>query len=168
MKLVEVAHKEQKTEKGTYAAVKFDKSTVDRLIQIGKDSKIPGLVVPSKLHTTLLYSRKFLPDYTPAKQVNMIGTSPKWEIWPSQGNANCLVLVYKCPELTQRHEKLLKRHDTTYDYDYKPHITLSYDVGDLSTDDLPDIAKLLPKIVIDQEYGEDLDLDWANTSTKEK
>jgi hypothetical protein len=43
----------------------------------------------------------------------------------------------------------------TYDFpDYKCHITLSYDIGDLTVDDLhkPDFP-----IILDHEYKEDLD-----------
>ena len=49
----------------------------------------------------------------------------------------------------------MKEHGATYDYDeYKPHITLSYDVDDLDPDQLPSFDK---DIIITEETGSDLD-----------
>lgn len=161
MKLIEVT-----PQKGTYAGVKFDSNTVDALVKFCKDAKIPNCLPSEKFHTTLLYSRKFLPDYKPATDTNLVGTPVGLEIWPSQDGNSCLVLVYSCPKLTARHLKLLKQHDTTHDYEYKPHITLSYDIKDWTKKDLPEIPATLNKIVINKEYGEDLDLDWTKSLNK--
>jgi len=158
MKLIEVAQ-----QKGTYAGVRFDDDTVKALIKFCKDEKIPNSVPPEKLHTTVLYSRKFLPGYKPAKNTDMVGTVGQLELWPSQEGVSCLVLVYSCPKLTKRHLMLLKKHDATYDYEYKPHVTLSYDVGDWTEKDLPKVPSELDKLIINKEYTEDLDLDWAKS-----
>jgi 2'-5' RNA ligase len=63
----------------------------------------------------------------------------------------------------------MKKHDATYDFpEYKPHITLSYDIGDLDEKNLPDIGKYVDEIGIDEEYGEDLDLNWAKNKGVKK
>lgn len=158
--------------RGTYAAVKFDKSTVDALHDYIQENQIPNPIAPSKMHTTLLYSRKYCPDYVAQGTI-----SPPWsgeplglDVWETRGKLRddpvkrCLVLKYKCDTLSKRHEQLMKENDATYDFpEYTPHITLSYDIGDMDIEDLPDVTKFLGTIKIVSEYGEDLDLDWGKT-----
>lgn len=160
---------EQKN-KGTYAGVHFDKNTTDRIKAFIEANNIPNAAPSDKLHTTVLYSRKYLPNYEPAGDVNMTGKPLKFEKWLTQADdkgyrASALVLTYVCPELVNRHKELMKEHDATFDYDeFKPHITLSYDIGREF-----DTKKLDPKDIGDlniiNEYGEDLNLDWAKDNT---
>lgn len=157
--------REIKQVKGTYVAVKFDEDTIKSLQQYLKDNKIPNGLHPHKLHTTVLYSKKHCPDYESLGEYEdpLIGHPDELVIWETsdEEKANCLVLKYRCPDLVRRHEELMDEHNATYDYDtYHPHVTLSYDCGDLDIDQLPDVKKAIPKIIIVEEYGEDLDLDW--------
>jgi hypothetical protein len=155
---------------GTYAGVKFSKDTIKAIKQYGKDNQLPNRLPSNKLHSTLLYSRTFCPNYQPLGKLPKpwVGKPTHLELWPSQpdedGNVSrCLVLRYKCRELEQRHEDLMDAHDATFDFDtYDPHITLSYDVGELDLDSLPDITETLDTIEINEEYGETLNLNWAN------
>lgn len=173
MKLTDLLEdKKEKDPDGTYAGVELSKSTKDAIVKYCKDNKIPNCTEPSKLHTTVLYSRKYLPDYKPAGKYDepMIGTPTEFDVWgskPTTENPNpkrCLVLQYKCKELSDRHEYLMDKHEATYDYDeYKPHVTFSYDIGDMVIDKLP---KFKHDIEIVKEYSEDLNLDWADKSTK--
>jgi len=167
MKLDEIIV-EKKEPDGTYAGVHFSKETVQAVKDYCNQNKIPNPVRSSKVHTTLLYSRKYLPDYKAAGKYDkpMIGKPTEFDIWPSKGDdpKNCLVLEYDCAELVKRHEKLMKEFEATYDFDeYKTHITFSYDVGDIKVKDLP---KFEGKIEIVEEYQQDLDLNWADKSTK--
>ncbi len=134
------------------------------------DNKIPQRVQSSKLHSTVLYSKKYLPNYKAQGELEtpIIGTPKKFSVWETQPDkdgetANSLVLQYDASELVAHHQKLMKEHGATYDFDeYKPHVTLSYNIGDL------DISKLDPSnignINIVSEYGEDLDFDWAKNN----
>ena len=158
MKLQDITESKKNEQPGTYAAVTFDKDTVAALEKFNKDNKIAN---PNKdWHTTLLYSRKHLPNYKPEKKYQRPyrGEPTKFEIWPSQNEKkNVLVLTFSCPQLYQRHHKLMLEHGATYDFDqYKPHVTLSYDAGDLDLSTLPKFTK---KLVIIGEYSEDLDTD---------
>lgn len=174
MKLQELIERRKST-RGTYAAVNFDKQTIQNIEEYLKENKIPGALKSDKLHTTLLYSRKFLPDYKGVGQYEspIVGTPAGFVVWktkPDDGSepARCLVLKYDCPELVKRHKLLMKEHNATYDYDeYHPHITLSYDIGDMNEKNLPDIQKYVDKIVIISEYHEDLNLNWAKTKASE-
>lgn len=173
MKLAEIMTEANQT-KGTYAGTYFDTATTEAVKKYVKDNKIPKPVNMSKLHTTVLYSRKYLPEFKAAGKYDtpMVGKPIELVIWKTQGDddkepSNCLVLKYDCPELVARHKSLMKEHGATFDYDeYTPHITLSYDIGDMSIDQLTDIKKAIPRINIVEEYGEDLNLDWAHKAHK--
>lgn len=174
MKLEELV--EEKQEKGTYAGVRFDTETKKTIHKYMSDNNLPNSVRPDKLHTTLLYSRKYLPNYKAAGKLEhfLSGKPIGFEVWPTRPTdgskpGRCLVLRYDSPELEKRHEQLMKEHDATYDFpDYKPHITLSYDIGDLDEKKFPDIKKYLKEITIVEEYREDLDLDWAKNKGVKK
>lgn len=166
--------KREERRKGTYVAVKFHKLTNDAIAQYCKKNDIPNCVAPSKLHTTILYSRKHVPNIVTMGELMfpIEGTPLKFEVWPTQpdeqGNKkNCLVLLYDCPALVKRHNYFMDYYDATYDYDkFHTHITFSYDIGDLDIKDLP---KFDHPIFVAKEYSEDLNLNWADEeSTKEK
>lgn len=175
MKLDELLVEKKEKQKGTYAGVKFSKDTVDGIKEYIKENDIPNHTDYDKMHTTLLYSRKYLTAYEPSGKLSdiMVGNPIKFDVWDTQpddgGNvARCLVLTYKCADLVRRHEYLMKEHGATFDYDdYTPHVTFSYDIGDMKDADLP---KFDGKIEIVEEYGEDLNLDWAqeNSDKSEK
>ncbi len=163
MKLYEIAKK-----KGTYAAVRFDDKTNKAILKFIKDNKIPNGLKTKDLHTTLLYSRKFLPNYKPTGEYkkHMIGIPTEFDVWESDNedgdNTKCLVVKYKCPELGAKHKQLMKDHKATFDYpEYNCHITLSYDIGNKDIKKLPKFKEVVPTINIISEYGEDLDLSWS-------
>ncbi|MCK9369784.1 hypothetical protein M0R04_07760 [Candidatus Dojkabacteria bacterium] len=165
MKLYEIASK-----KGTYAAVRFSDETNKAILKYIKDNKIPNGLKTKDLHTTLLYSRKFLPDYKPGGKYEkpMVGIPTEFDVWESNNedgnNTNCLVIKYKCPELTKHHKQLMKDHKATFDYpDYNCHVTLSYDIKDTDIKKLPKFKDIVPTINIISEYGEDLNLSWSQT-----
>jgi hypothetical protein len=159
---------EQKQQKGSYSGVRFDTETNKALHEYMKENKIPNAIRPDKLHTTVLYSRKYLPNYKPAGKITppWTATPGDFTVWETNGEngpkTKCLILQYDCPELVSRHKSLMKEHEATFDYpEYKPHITLSYDVDNLDVSKLPRLADRLKQIRIAEEYGEDLDLNWA-------
>lgn len=169
MKVIEIIE-EKKTPDGTFAGVRFDEETKKALDEFIKDNDIPNPIDLNKVHSTLLYSKKYLPDYKAAgkldepwegefKHFSIFGSTPE-----DGGEASkCLVMEYSCPEQTARFDELMEKHKATYDFDeYKPHVTLSYDVGGLDEKKLPKFKKGL-RIV--EEYQEDLSLDWKNTET---
>lgn len=165
MKLTNIFEKKEE-KKGTYAGLKFSEDTKKMITAYMDDNDIPNPLDVSKIHSTLLYSRNYLPDYIPDGQfeqpwkgkptkLSIFGSNPK----NGGDGSNCLVLEYKCSKQVARFDKLMAEHDATYDFDeYKPHITLSYDVGDLDYKNLPKIKKSLEIV---EEYGEDLDLNYS-------
>jgi len=169
MKIKEILEEKRKTVRGIYAGVKPSQETKENLADYMEDNKIPLPVKADKLHTTILYSRKHLPNYKPAGKLDVpyVGKTVGFTVWkttpedPNEEKANCLVLKFKCPALVKRHEELMKEHGATFDYDkYETHITLSYDIGDLDVSKLPEVDFDLE---FDTEYLEELNLNWAKT-----
>lgn len=153
---------------GTYAAVRFSKSTIDRLTQFCVDNGVKNALKPSKLHTTLLYSRKHLPDYEALGDLDSpwIGSPKEFVVWDTRSEddappTRCLILKFECKQLEDRHEFLMKEHGATYDFDtYHPHISLSYDIGNDEIDSLTGKINDIGDIEIVHEYTENLILGW--------
>ena len=140
-------------EKGTYAGVRFDKKSQDYLMSLIADWKIPNPITKDELHSTLLYSPKYLPNYKAAGNINEKATPNSFEIFKTE-RANVLVLLLDSDFLVSRHNELMKKHKAEYPHPtYIPHITLSYDVKDFK----PKRFKPNKDIMIVEEYQEDLD-----------
>lgn len=160
MNLTEILTEQKK--EGTYSGVHFDNATKKAIRLFTKENDIPNVVPRDKLHTTVLYSRKHLPDYKPLGKLDtpLIGKFKQFDLWKSQDGNQCLVMLFDCTDLVDRHKFLMKEHDATYDYDeYKPHVTLSYDVGE--NFNLKSLPSYEGPINITEEYMEPLVLDWA-------
>lgn len=170
MKLNDITEAKEKA-KGTYAGVRFDKDTTKRIKAYAVENQIPDRLESRKLHSTLLYSKTYLPNYEATGNFDspFVGKPKSFDVWESQPDddgktSNCLVLQYDCQDLCDRHSTLMDEHEAQYDFDeYKPHVTLSYNIGDLDT------SKLNPEDIGDlnivSEYQEDLNIGWAKDNT---
>lgn len=152
--------------KGTYAAVRLSEASTDALQKWAKACNIPNILPAKKMHVTLLYSRRHCPNYVPAGKIDppWIGKVKAKDVFmtrPTDGSepSRCLVLKLDCLELFNRHLTLMNEHNATYDFPlYMPHVSISYNMGDVDVLTLP---KYDGPIEIVEEYGEDLDLNWA-------
>lgn len=144
--------------KGTYVSALFDDFTLDNIQQLQKNLQLLNPTPRDKLHTTIVYSRVHIPYIINTDFVENISTSNKLEVWDTK-SGKTLVLMMDSEHLNERHfySEIL---GGTYDFDeYKPHITLSYDIG-------PQFVDLNQKIDfpinISSESIEDLDLNWSD------
>lgn len=148
---------EDENKKPTYAALTFDKESVDKLKKLLKH--VPNPTQSNDFHVTVLYSRTPISYRAEGKlekpiKVKVIG----YDIFKSQSGKNCIVLKLAAEELVKRHEKLMKETGASYDHDeYKPHVTLTYDAGDVDLDSLPSVEGM--ELTLDGEYSEELDPD---------
>lgn len=151
---------------GTYAGIRFDPLTIRDLMIMQDLLNIPNRLDPEKFHSTLLYSRRPCPNYVPFGIYPVSPTSDTNEfdlkVFKTAGGKNALVLAYTSAFLEARHKELMKEHNATWDHPtFIPHITLSYDIGDAN---IP-LGKTQfiseRKIVMIEEYGQDLDLSWS-------
>lgn len=146
-------------ENGTFAGIRLSQKTVNEIKRYQIDNDVQNPTQSHKLHITLLYSKKPCPGYRPFGTYNppIKGTYEALKIFESKpdesGNtANCLVMVVDCPELIERQRYLVEKHGATFDFDeYIPHVTLSYDAGDVLVESLPEFAY---PIMLTYEYQE--------------
>ena len=149
---------EQET-KGTYAGVRLAEEDSDYIISLCNSLMLPDPISKDEIHITLLYSRKFLPNYVPAGKINAICSPTEFHVFPTFDKKRALVLKVNSPWLKIRHDYLMKAHQATYDYpEYLPHITLSYDIGDMPQPAFPSDIKKEFRLV--EEYAEELKLEW--------
>lgn len=136
---------------GTYIAANVSKESSDSLGSWVKSNNIPNRADPAQYHTTITYSRKGIPDVTNHKFDMPLSAKIKdWKIFPSGDNKKCLVAVVDCPDLEDYHNEIQNEYGATYDYpDYIPHVTVSYDYGDLpAPKEVPDIDIKYDKVKI--------------------
>jgi len=149
--------------KGTYAGFRVAERSCADINEYINKNKIPQSRSDKeqRRHVTLLYSRKYLPEYEPAGPVRYECRPAGFEVFPTQDGWRSLVLLIESEALEQRHKTLMKRHKATFDYDeFKPHVTFSYNIGDMPIGSLPPFVKT---ILLDEEYSEDLEIDWLKT-----
>jgi 2'-5' RNA ligase len=152
---------------GTYVAVKYNPWCILKLIELAEEFEVPDILDEEDFHTTLIYSTVYAENVEVLDNIRYIGIPKGFEIWKSQSGKNCLVLTINSQSMVDRHLELMDKYKFNYGFpDYKPHITLSYDVGDWSK--LSELNEYILKnkiyymVVTSHEYTEDLQLDWAD------
>jgi len=153
---------EMENDKGSYAAVTFSPETVEALKAFQYDNNIPNPLNPDEFHSTVMFSRKYIPTFKALGALqNWTGRFTGWDVFPSDDD-NALVMKYECVELAERFDKIMSEYEATWDHEqFIPHVTLSYDIGDMDVKQLP---KYDGPIVLINEHAEDLDLstNWAD------
>lgn len=164
MKLNEI---KKGTPDGTYVGLNVDKETKLRIKELCKTLKIENRVTGDKLHTTVIYSRKYVPNIKLNDEMYPLTVeTKKLHVFDTQDGKRALVLMLDAPKLVDRHNEIMSEYQTTYDFDeYLPHVTICYDCGDF---DPHSYGGLLPKVTFTGEYMEDLVLDWQNKEKTEK
>lgn len=150
--------------KGIYVAVKYKDSAKQQLNDFINNNNIKNPLDVDKIHSTIIYSTKYDNIVELGDMMQVPVEIFKFEVWKTQGGKSALVGKLFAPDLIKRHLELMSNHDLTYDYpEYKPHITISYDVGDDFDVNTLD-ASQLGKLYTAYEYKEDLELDWAKSA----
>lgn len=157
---------------GKYIGIRFTPDSKKQLRDIVDNEGIPNGIEDDDIHSTVAYSKKSrIPGYEPTGKFNEPEEAEieDFDIFSSDDDApNCLVAKLKAPTLVDRHNQTMK-HGASYDYDeYIPHITLSYDAGDWSRDDLDNLAKKYKgtKVFADEEYENEILDDFSDKYKK--
>jgi hypothetical protein len=149
---------DKKNGKGTYAGLKFSNDDCDIIVELANQLKLPNPIEKNDIHMTMIYSRKYLPNYEAAGQIDEWAYPKEFHVFDTFDKKRALVLKLDCPFAIKRHNQIMKEHKATYDYpEYIPHITLSYDIEDM---EVPEFKNLPKEFHIDTEYMEDLELEW--------
>jgi len=117
---------------GTYISVKLNKQDSAKLDFWATENGIKNLIDPSEYHTTVIYSKKGIPDSKGYDlDLPIEAKISGWEIFDSQGSTKCLVGVLDSKELVKHHNNIMSTYKGTYDFPkYIPHITLTYNNAD--------------------------------------
>jgi hypothetical protein len=158
---------------GTFVAVRFREDTVRLIHEYTLMNGIPNPLDPSEYHSTIVYSRNPLLFLKPEHELVPVrhATPIAFDVFEGVVNGkkgNCCVLKIDSQYMTSRHEYLRMYHNATHDFpSYKPHVTLSYDIGDFDVSKLRDISVILPKLYIVSEFNEELE-DVGSPNQKEE
>ena len=150
-----------------YIGLFFDKESASYLYNLCKKLNVPNMINKELYHVTLLSSTDKIPYQLKDKKVNYKATIKNLKILKTKNNTNCLVLILDSKEICEKERYIYQIYNilNTSTYKYFPHITLSYDIGDM------DINKIkLNKIIISKELTLDLQyhdqLTFTNEPTK--
>ena len=116
------------------------------------------------LHVTVLYSRtpvdwmKMGDNWSDNGKGGLTVPAGGARIVEPLGDKGAVVLLFSSSSLIWRHEDMV-RNGASHDYaEYQPHVTISYNAGDL---DLSKVEPYRGKIEFGPEIFEELDLDWT-------
>ena len=120
---------------GVYVGVKCDESCTKPLKEYFED-KIPNVIPYDDFHSTLAYSKTWF-EYNPTES-EFSADIDKLHIFKNEKLGHtALVILLKSKGLEDRHKEIHKDKNASYDYnEYKPHITMSYDVSSMTEKDL--------------------------------
>jgi hypothetical protein len=142
---------------GTYVGVRFSSETVEGLKRYQDEYKVPNPLDPEKFHTTVVYSREPIKWEAETKLEDEECAAKGFTVFDARDGTKCLVLLLDSEYLHDRFDHAIEV-GASYDFpDYKPHITLSYDIGhfDIKKLPTPDFD-----ITLDHEYVEELKKNW--------
>lgn len=135
---------------GTYVSVELEAASKKELDKWVTDNKIPNAADPDQYHTTVIYSRKGVPDVKNYDlNLPIEAHISGWKIFPTQNGKKCLVAIIDSPELEKHHKTIRSKFGATHDYpDYHPHVTVSYDYTGSAPDTTPKMKLLFSKAEI--------------------
>jgi 2'-5' RNA ligase len=118
---------------GTYVALNLSYESMNLLDNfVEMNLGLTERVNPSTYHITVIYSRTPVPSAESYKHMNttlpVTAKATGYEIFPTKNDGKCLVMRIECPYATRLNGELT-RIGATSDYaEYKPHMTLAYDM----------------------------------------
>lgn len=134
------------------------------IVKWAKDQGFETVLAPDDLHVTVLYSKKPVdwlrlpPDWSGNERTGNLRVSPGGARVISQFN-DAVVLQFTNDFLKWRHQLLLE-HGGSHDYDYSPHVTLTYNKPDEL--DINTIEPYTGDILLGPEIFEDIDDDYKD------
>ena len=137
---------------GLYVACDLSKESLMKLENFIKLHKIPDISKEIfEKHCTIIYSD----IYTDVKleKYEYLAYGSSYAIFGKE-DEKILVLLLNCPDIMKRHRQIMSEYNLNYSHDhYKPHITISYDIGDFDWQKLPIFDD---ELYLTNEYKEEL------------
>lgn len=144
-----------------YVGMRLDGPSMDEIMKVTKGVK--NRTSRGEVHITIIYSKTPIAYSARGKLDPAIEVKAKaYSIFTTQDGESCLVLELDAPALHNLHNEIMEECGASYDFDvYKPHITMSYDVGE--DFDLASLTKIedIPSLYCHQEYASKLNINWG-------
>lgn len=158
------AHKD-----GTYVALQLSEESMTLLDNFVKmNLGLTERVDKSTYHITVIYSRTPVPSaenyLTMPSPLPVEAMATGYEIFPTKNDGQCLVMRIVCPYATRLNSELGKQGATSDYPEYKPHMTLAYDMSqEIDPDNL-----VIPsfQLVFDKMIVKPLDLQYTPENAK--
>lgn len=135
------------------------------IIRWAKGEGFETTVPKDEMHVTIAYSRtavdwmKITEDYFSSEDGSIEIKPGSVRIVEPLGTEGAVVLMFNSSHLAYRHEDI-KRMGASWDHpEYQPHITITYDAGDL---DLSEVEPYRGKIVLGPELFEEVNEDYKD------
>lgn len=144
------------SKKGTYVGVRVSEKSRSQLIDLAKKYHVPNIIRPKRLHSTIVYSFKHLPDFVKESEVYHEAIVKDFVLFDNPDGSKVLALELESNSLNERNRVLMEEYGDVTDYpQYRLHITLSYEIGDFK---LPSLEEKI-SITFDEEYTFELNFD---------
>lgn len=128
---------------GTYIATQLSPSSQKMLDDYVTKMNVPNAADPSQYHSTVIYSRKGVPEAVNYKfNLPFKAKIKEWKLFDTKfgESGKCLVAIMDSPELEKAHKEIRENYGATHDYpDYHPHVTISYDYPHELPSEVPDM-----------------------------
>ena len=135
---------------------------VENAAEIIKWAKAQGFdttQVPSDMHVTIAYSTKAV-DWPEQDDDGIVIRNPSGRAVKAMGDKGAVALTFKSATLSRRHEELCKVHGCSWDFeDYTPHVTLTWQAGDM---DLDVLKAYDGEIHLGPEVFDEVEEDWSD------
>lgn len=141
---------------GTYVAAQMGKSSIKQLDKWCTDNNIVNPCDPNQYHTTIIYSKKGVPDVKHFDfKLPITANVSEFKIFDAD-HGRCLVAVVDSAQLDDYHKRICTEYGATHGYpDYHAHVTLSYDYTPKEVPTvLPTMALVFDHIKIEKLDGE--------------
>ena len=113
---------------GTYAAARLTEESKELLVAAMTRWEVPNQLSPTDFHITITYSTTPCPDIKPVDVKGQMLVPVGFELFGE--NHDTLVLLVENQLLSDLHEEHADKYGATSTHpEYRPHVTLSYDVG---------------------------------------
>jgi 2'-5' RNA ligase len=116
---------------GTYVSMDLSdesRALLDNFVEMSLG--LTERVDPSTYHITVIYSRTPVPtaERVTGMKTNTSATVTGYEVFPTKSNGKCLVMRLNFPYAESLNSKLSDEGATSDYPEYKPHLTLAYDM----------------------------------------
>lgn len=157
--------------KGKTAPLYVYRSVVNTkdIVAWAKSQGFESIVTPAELHVTVIYSKvavdwfSFGDNWSGDAKGNVTVLPGGPRAVEKLGNQGAVVLMFASSDLAWRNRNAVEDHGASWDFEsYQPHITISYNAGDL---DLTKVEPYTGKIILGPEMFEDIEDNYTAEET---